>query len=222
MVPPERKARRRDEELLQAGIMELYERGYAAATVRGVADRLGINKGSLYHYLQNKQELLLRIVERVHEDADRIIATILIPDDISSLERVAYYVRCQVAYNLQFPELLSVYHKETAHLESDKFIDARATRREHDRLVAGLIREAQQAGEIHAPEGADQLADFVFMSLFGIHPWFQGESPAQVRPLLDGYTRFIVRGLAGATAHDSVGAIAHLPLPVLGAAERQV
>jgi AcrR family transcriptional regulator len=211
-VADREKSPRRDEEVLQAAIGEFYERGYSAATIRGVADRLGINKGSLYHYVESKEELLLRIVRRVHDDSNQVVATILVPDDINSLERVAYYVRCQVAYNLAHPRLLSVYHREVSQLTGLGLADARARRREHDRLVVGLIREAQQDGDIAADRDAQMLADFVFMNLVATHRWFQKPRHGALSDAVDRYTDYVMRGLSGVLPYDCTSTVRSLPL----------
>jgi AcrR family transcriptional regulator len=206
------KAPRRDEEVLQAAIAEFYEKGYSAATIRDVADRLGINKGSLYHYVDSKEALLLRVVHRVHEDSEGVITAILVPDDISSLARIAYYVRCQVAYNLAHPRLLSVYHREISQLTGQGLDDARARRREHDRLVVGLIREAQRDGDVPADRDARLLADFVFMNLVATHRWFQKPQQGPLADAADRYTEYVMRGVSGVMPYDCTSSIRELPL----------
>jgi AcrR family transcriptional regulator len=218
-VADREKAPRRDEEVLQAAIAEFYERGYSAATIRDVADRLGINKGSLYHYVESKEALLLRIVRRVHEDSERVITTILVPDEINSLERVAYYVRCQVAYNLAHPRLLSVYHREMSQLTGQGLDDARDRRREHDRLLVGLIREAQQDGDVPGDRDARMLADFVFMNLVATHRWFQKPRQGPLADATDRYTEYVMRGVSGVTPYDCTSSIRALPLAEVSSAE---
>lgn len=42
----------------------VQEQGYAAATVERIAERVGITKSSLYHYFQNRDEMLMQVVQR--------------------------------------------------------------------------------------------------------------------------------------------------------------
>jgi AcrR family transcriptional regulator len=219
LVADQDKTPRRDQEVVQAAIAEFYERGYSAATIRDVADHLGINKASLYHYVQSKEDLLRRIVARVHEDSEQVITTVLVPDDISSLERVAYYVRCQVAYNLAHPRLLSVYHREVAQLIGAALEEARDRRRGHDRLVVGLIREAQQAGDIAGHHDPQMLGDFVFMNLVATHRWFQKPRNLPLAEAADRYTEYVMRGVSGVIPYDCTAAVRRLPLAEVSPAE---
>jgi DNA-binding transcriptional regulator YbjK len=55
--------RNRSDEILQAAIEIFHQKGYAAASIQDVADTVGVLKGSLYHYIDSKEDLLARIFE---------------------------------------------------------------------------------------------------------------------------------------------------------------
>jgi TetR/AcrR family transcriptional regulator, transcriptional repressor for nem operon len=58
---PERTRRR----LLDAGFMEVYERGYQSADLDAVLERAGVTKGALYYHFENKEALGHAIIEEV-------------------------------------------------------------------------------------------------------------------------------------------------------------
>src|SRR3954462_14482671 len=68
-----RTPRRRDDEVLAAAARVFYEHGYADASVQDVAEELGILKGSLYHYISTKEDLLFRLLSETHGDVSRIL-----------------------------------------------------------------------------------------------------------------------------------------------------
>ena len=45
------------------------EKGYDATSVQDIADDLGILKGSLYHYIDSKDDLLWAVISKQHETA---------------------------------------------------------------------------------------------------------------------------------------------------------
>ncbi len=51
-------------DVVEAAGEEFRIRGYDSATLEDIAARVGILKGSIYNYVQNKEELLLAVVER--------------------------------------------------------------------------------------------------------------------------------------------------------------
>ena len=46
----------------------VYEKGYDGASLQDIADRLGMLKGSLYYYIQSKEDLLFDVISTVHQD----------------------------------------------------------------------------------------------------------------------------------------------------------
>jgi AcrR family transcriptional regulator len=55
----ERKPREeRWSELIEVATDVFYAKGYDAASLQDIADRLGMFKGSLYYYIQSKEDLL--------------------------------------------------------------------------------------------------------------------------------------------------------------------
>src|ERR1700754_1625308 len=91
---------RRDQEVLDAAVKVFHERTYAAATVQDVADELGILKGSLYHYIDTKEDLLFRLLDEVHADVERILEEGSALEGMTPLEQLEIYIRRQVEYNI--------------------------------------------------------------------------------------------------------------------------
>ena len=60
--PLHQPRRRREREVLDVAARLFHERGYADTSVQDIADELGILKGSLYHYIEVKEDLLFRLL----------------------------------------------------------------------------------------------------------------------------------------------------------------
>ena len=54
------------DEVLAAAAEVFSEKGYRAATLQDIASRVGMLKGSLYYYIDNKEDLLVEILRRAH------------------------------------------------------------------------------------------------------------------------------------------------------------
>src|SRR3954451_16198756 len=104
--------RKRDEEVLDAARRLFAERGYADTSVQDVADELGILKGSLYHYIRTKEDLLFWLLEDVHSDVEEILEEVAQAEGLNPIERIAPYVRRQVLYNLDNLERTFIYYHD--------------------------------------------------------------------------------------------------------------
>src|ERR1700712_4339845 len=70
----ERKPREeRWAELIEVATQVFYEKGYDGASLQDIADRLGMLKGSLYYYIQSKEDLLFDVISAVHKEGLEVI-----------------------------------------------------------------------------------------------------------------------------------------------------
>ena len=53
------------EKLLQYTYSEMYINGYQAANTTKILENSGINKGTMYHYFKNKEDLALRVLDEI-------------------------------------------------------------------------------------------------------------------------------------------------------------
>src|SRR5437870_273586 len=71
--PPPQRA----EEVYTAALRLFREKGYHATSMQDIAEAVGLYKGSLYHYIDGKEELLVQVFERAMgglvADAERIV-----------------------------------------------------------------------------------------------------------------------------------------------------
>jgi TetR/AcrR family transcriptional regulator, cholesterol catabolism regulator len=196
-VSKQRRPTRRDGEVLEAAVKVFYERGYSDATVQDVSDELGILKGSLYHYIETKEDLLFRVVEEVHADVERIVEETVELQGVNALERLGAYVREIVKYNLQNLKRISIYYHDMDRLSPERYASMRQRRRDHADFVARLIDEAQKAGLADSSTDPSLLANFVFGTVNWTYRWFRAGRGIDHEAVAAACEAFVLRGLVG-------------------------
>lgn len=77
LVPSASELRdRKTEALYRAAAISFHRNGYAGTSLADIAERLGVSKAALYHYIGNKQELLLGCHLAASDAADRAVARV--------------------------------------------------------------------------------------------------------------------------------------------------
>src|SRR5579864_3018333 len=66
----------RRNEILDAAERLLFTKGYEQMAIREIVDELQIAKGTVYHYFDSKQALLMALVERIGEQAEHLVLPI--------------------------------------------------------------------------------------------------------------------------------------------------
>ena len=126
--------------MLDAAARVFYERGYSDASVQDVADELGILKGSLYHYIDTKEDLLFRLLQETHDEIYEILEEVAALEGLNPIERLEIYIRRQVEYNIDNLLRVSVYYHDLERLTEERRKAIVGRRREHETWVIGLIR----------------------------------------------------------------------------------
>jgi TetR/AcrR family transcriptional regulator, cholesterol catabolism regulator len=194
---PARKRRRRDDEVLAAAVKVFYQHGYSEATVQDIADEVGILKGSIYHYIKTKDDLLFRVLEQVHNDVEKILEDVAAIPELDALGRLDQYVRRQVAYNLAHFEQISVYYHDFDRLREDRLAAIIDERRKHELLVTQLIEDAQAAGTADPSLDARLLRNCVFATVIWTYRWYRPNGRASRETIADVCSRFVLRGVIG-------------------------
>lgn len=189
--------RRRDAEVLDAAAKVFHEHGYADASVRDVADELGILKGSLYHYIDSKEDLLFRLLMEVHAKVAEIRAAVEAEADLTPIQRLHRYVFRHVIYTAEHLPRVSVYHHDVEQLSEDRKKKILRERHDHERYVEGLIREAQEAGEAEAGLDPTPNTRFIFGAFIWTYRWYQPAGRLSIETIAQECADFIVRGVGG-------------------------
>lgn len=187
--------KRREQEISDAATDIFHRRGYADTSVEDIADAVGILKGSLYHYIDTKEDLLFSILHEVHEDVDAMLKAASEREDLPPLERLLAYVHEQVSYNARNIKRIAVYYHDQNQLGAERRQLIKGRRRAHEKYVLGLIKEAQANGEIHADLDPQLLAAQVFGSVVWVYTWYRPGGAVSADTLAAFITDFLRRGM---------------------------
>lgn len=195
----ERPLRKRDAEVLEAAAKVFADRGYSEASVQDVADELGILKGSLYHYIDTKEDLLFWLLEDVHDDVEKILEDVTAEEDLDPLERLSLYVRSQVLYNLDNLQRISIYYHDVDRLSAERLEVILDQRHHHERFVGGLIREAQAAGLADDSLDPRVLTNCLFGTVIWTYRWYRPNGRISREKIASLCSSFALNGVIGSS-----------------------
>jgi len=191
------EAAKRQEKIIAAAIDKFHERSYAETSVEDVANAVGILKGSIYYYIDSKEDLLYRILDDVHSEVEEILERALARDDLAPLDRLAQYIRDQVRYNASNIKRISIYYHDLDQLSGTRHAAIRAKRKQVEGDVVQLLREAQRNGDIDAAMDVQLAANCAFGAVIWIYTWFKPGQKTSLVSLADFWSEFILSGLRG-------------------------
>lgn len=140
-------------EVLRTALLLIAERGYAGASLRELARRLGVQQPSLYHYFESKEQMVEQII--VHLGADLLSAAPSRPPptELEDVPRYAVDIVMEIwdgPLYAAFVQLLFVVAVEQPQLREAMYtLYARGAALGSDFLLAPFV----ERGEIGVDEG---------------------------------------------------------------------
>ena len=196
-------ATKRRKDILAAATMLFYTHGYADTSVEDVASAVGVLKGSLYYYIDSKEDLLVRILEDVHEQVGALLAEMEARSDLGPLDRLSFYVRRQVDYNARNVRKIAVYYHEFKQVGDVRLADIRRQRRQHEQCIVDVLQEAVDAGEARPDLDTDLAARAAYATMIWPYTWYRSEGRMSAQQLADFCADFVIAGVrAGCGASD--------------------
>ncbi|HET8777399.1 MAG TPA: TetR/AcrR family transcriptional regulator [Candidatus Limnocylindria bacterium] len=112
-------ARPREAELHATATRLFRERGYHATSMQDLGEALGMNRGSLYHYINGKDELLWAILNRALDVLEVRVLPIL-EADRPAVERLTDAIREHLRVAADHADELSLIQIELRALDRDR------------------------------------------------------------------------------------------------------
>jgi AcrR family transcriptional regulator len=192
-----RGSKKREREILDTAAEIFHRQGYADTSVQDVADAVGILKGSLYYYIDSKEDLLFRMLLEVHDDARGIVANVRAMD-LPPLERLRIYIRGHIEYNARNLSKIAVYYHDFGMLSPERRKVIGKQRALYEDLVMDLITEAQERGEVDKSLDVRLVSNAVFGIVNWIYTWYRPRGKVSPEHLGQLYAEMIVNGITGA------------------------
>lgn len=182
--------------MIEAAVRVFHKKGYASASIQDVAAEVGVLKGSLYHYIDSKEDLLARIFEDSagHFEAMLVAASEL---DAPPVERLRSFARDCSLWYLQNIERVAIYVNEWEHLSGRRLKEVKRIRLAYEQRLAGLIGEVKAAGEAGPELDVNYATYFIFGALNALPTWYRRRGPDPAEQIADGYAGLIVATVVG-------------------------
>ena len=100
-MPREIKAyEKRKAEMVAAAWSLFSEKGYDRTTVNAIIEKLGVSKGTFYHYFTSKEDILDAVVDSITEAGFQVVAPILEDAALSAIDKLNQYIKAARAWRL--------------------------------------------------------------------------------------------------------------------------
>jgi AcrR family transcriptional regulator len=190
--------RNRTVDVMEAAVDIFWRKGYAASSVQDIADAVGVLKGSLYHYIDSKEDLLFRILDEVHT-ASRDMLDEVLAMDRPPLEQIRHFVERHVLWGLENLKELGIAVRDWRHLTGERLEQIVERRRDDHRYVREVVARAQAEGAVDPGMDPRHASFFLLSAISHVPDWYRAAGEEAPEAIARAYAELAVGTLVGTT-----------------------
>lgn len=180
----------RRQAILDAAAAEFAEAGYERATLDRIGERVGLSKGSLYYYVDSKEQLLTDLLQRVVAEIEQR-ASELSSEDASPSERLRAFVAAHMSLGGARPEGKILTENLTALTASPAAADFL---HRHESSIAAILSDGVADGSFRdVPIAA--TVKLLLGSLNAIPRWFDPGGSLELDQITELASDFFLRAI---------------------------
>jgi AcrR family transcriptional regulator len=182
------------DDIVAAAAKVFRTKGYHAASVQDIADAVGILKGSLYHHVKSKEDLLYLIVK---EPIAQIYATMteIVDSDLPAADKLRRAILAHLeAFDRHYPHLF-VYLREREEMKRRFREQFGLSPKQYERCWQQILREGVKSGEFRADLDVQVVSYGLLGMLNWLYKWYDPRGRLGVREVAEQLSALALAGL---------------------------
>ncbi len=187
----------RRQQIIDTAVQLFYTIGYEGASLRDLARNVGINKATIYHYFDSKEEILFHILDLVGQSLlGGLIEANKSSDD--PMKRLEAMVRFQLGYMEGNLERIRVLVEEQKSLGPELAKKTKIVQGEILKLYENVLEECMAKGQIRKLHKAT-AAFSIIGQINWLYHWYRPDGELSIGQLVDEVTSILLYGLCEKT-----------------------
>jgi len=189
----ERKKASKKGLILQRAATMFRERGFAASSMRDLAETVGIEAASLYNHIRSKNEILESICFDVANIFNEKIQEVESGRQ-SNINKIESLLRFHIEQMVDNYENVIVSDREWRHLDEPYRANFQNQRRTYRKRFAAIIEDGIVKGEIRRIDAATAVL-IMLHAINGIESWHRSKAKMNADELANNMIRILIDGL---------------------------
>lgn len=181
-------------EIVVAAIRLFQQKGFHATSMQDIADAVGLQKGSLYHYISSKEDLLVVIIHDAIAQYNNRLAEIKAMD-LSARKRLEYAVRAHVEGIAANLGMLTIFLRESYALNPDQQQLIAETSDRYNQMFEELLAEGIESGEIRNLD-PKLVTRTVLGACNWFYRWYNPQGPRSIEEMSAFFADLLFNGIA--------------------------
>jgi len=170
----------------------ISKKNYNAVSLQKIADKVGLQKSSLFHYFKNKEELLLRILEESVGGVDLNLENIISKNELEPEEKLREAINNHLIMLVENLDNLNIFLNEYTSLSKKNQEIYLKKRKKYEKNIEGIIAEMKTKGYFN---GLDtKIISFGLLSMLnGAGKWYKNGGPLTIKEISNIFYKMIAK-----------------------------
>ncbi len=184
------------EQILDAAAQIFRLKGYHATSMQDIAGAVNLQKGSLYHHVSSKQEILLELLDQALELLTGQISGILRGDELSPDQKLLQMMKAYLGALTDHVDLASVLLMEHRSLDAELHARHVPNRDRFESLWREVIDEGAESGIFFCAE-TDLTARNLLGAMNWVITWYNPNGELSIDEIAEETASLFLNGLRG-------------------------
>ena len=193
MAKTARRKASKKEFILEKAAQMFRDKGFAATSMRDLAESVGIEAASLYNHIRSKNEILeaicFDVANRFNLNMDSVE-----PGNQRSIQKIEMLLRFHIKQMIDHFEEVAVSDREWRHLDEPYLSNFHNQRRGYRKRFAAIIEEGIKKGEIRRIDAPTAVL-IMLHAISGIESWHRSSARISGEELEDNMVMIMIDGL---------------------------
>jgi AcrR family transcriptional regulator len=202
----------RREDLLRTAARLFRERGYAATSVRDIADELGVTSAALYNYVASKEDLLYAILDHAMSIAERHLEQAHAPRAPLDQQLRSLIFHHVLAVLDEDQTAMAVFFQETGLRRGSRWREIDQRRVRYQEAIVRVFQQAADVGLIQTPDARVSAYGVLGMCNW-LHRWYRPDGPLTREQIAQHFTDMVLHGLVRSKPESGPGLVSDAIVP---------
>jgi len=188
---PKTKISKRKREILNAAAVLFRYKGYAATSMRDLAEQVGLEVSSLYSHIKSKEEILTTLCfhcGNLYSDGLQQILEM----DVDVLQKIDAIMDLHINIAIDHPSSITVFNDEWKHLSQNELEQFLQVRKRYEKGIKSILQEGIDA-KIFKDYPLDILMNTILSAMRWIHYSNHNYDPVE-RSAVQNTVKNLIRG----------------------------
>lgn len=177
-------------EIRKVSLALFAQSGYSAVSMRQIASQVGVQASAIYQYYQNKQQILVSLLQTHMDGLLKACHEDLTAGD--PIDRLEQFARFHIRYNIIRSDEVFLAYMELRSLEPEGFAIIADLRSQYEAILKSILREGANSGAMKIDD-PHVSAMAILAMLTGVNTWYRSGGRLSQKKIENIYASMVLK-----------------------------